>query len=88
MYCRPIADQRPKGDTTTIKASVKEHTVYNGIKQTVIQRPKVVARGIAAGVPLSRWFPERPALKGALLSVATEVHTPELIELLAQSVKG
>lgn len=31
-----------KGDTTTIKASVKEHTVYNGIKQTVIQRPKVV----------------------------------------------
>jgi hypothetical protein len=31
-----------KGDTVTIKASVKEHTVYNGIKQTVIQRPKVV----------------------------------------------
>lgn len=31
-----------KGDTTTIKASVKEHTVYNGVKQTVIQRPKVL----------------------------------------------
>ena len=31
-----------KGDTLTIKASIKEHTVYNGIKQTVIQRPKVV----------------------------------------------
>ena len=31
-----------KGDTSTIKASVKEHTVYNGIKQTVIQRPKLV----------------------------------------------
>ena len=31
-----------KGDTRTIKASVKEHTVYNGVKQTVIQRPKVV----------------------------------------------
>jgi glycine dehydrogenase subunit 1 len=39
-------------------------------------------------VPLSRWFPEQPGLKGALLSVATELHTPELIELLAQSVKG
>ena len=25
---------------------------------------------------------------GALLSVATELHTPELIELFAQSVKG
>jgi hypothetical protein len=31
-----------KGDTTTIKASIKEHTVYNGVKQTVIQRPKVL----------------------------------------------
>jgi hypothetical protein len=29
-----------KGDTSTIKASIKEHTVYNGVKQTVIQRPK------------------------------------------------
>ena len=26
----------------SIKASVKEHTVYNGIKQTVIQRPKLL----------------------------------------------
>lgn len=31
-----------KGDTTTVKASVKEHTVYNGVKQTIIQRPKVI----------------------------------------------
>jgi hypothetical protein len=31
-----------KGDTNTIKASVKDYTVYNGIKQTVIQRPKVI----------------------------------------------
>jgi hypothetical protein len=30
------------GDTNTVKASVKEHTVYNGIKQTVIQRPKLL----------------------------------------------
>jgi glycine dehydrogenase subunit 1 len=57
-----------------------------GDAPAVVER--LAGRGIAAGVPLSRWFPERPALKGALLSVATEVHTPELIELLAQSVKG
>lgn len=31
-----------KGATTTIKASIKEHTVYNGVKQTAIQRPKVL----------------------------------------------
>lgn len=30
-----------KGETNTIKATVKEHTVYNGIKQTVVQRPKI-----------------------------------------------
>ena len=30
-----------KGDTNTIKASVKEHTLYNGIKQTIVQRPKL-----------------------------------------------
>jgi len=31
-----------KGETTTIKAIIKEHTVYNGVKQTVIQRPKKI----------------------------------------------
>lgn len=31
-----------KGETLRIKASVKDHTEYNGIKQTVIQRPKVL----------------------------------------------
>jgi len=31
-----------KGDTNTVKASVKEHTVYNGIKQTAILRPKII----------------------------------------------
>lgn len=38
-----LSDLGGKGDTRTVKASVKEHTVYNGIKQTVIQRPKVLA---------------------------------------------
>ena len=31
-----------KGETNTIKATVKEHTLYDGVKQTVIQRPKGV----------------------------------------------
>ena len=44
--------------------------------------------GIVAGVPLARWYPDAPEAKGALLSVATELHTPELIELFAQAVKG
>lgn len=35
------ADLGGKGDTVTVKTSVKEHTLYNGVKQTVIQRPKV-----------------------------------------------
>jgi glycine dehydrogenase subunit 1 len=44
-------------------------------------------RGLAAGVPLARWYPGDARLRGALLCVATELHTPELIELLARAVK-
>jgi glycine cleavage system P protein (glycine dehydrogenase) subunit 1 len=57
-----------------------------GDAAAVVER--LAARGIAAGVPLSRWYPDDPRMKGALLSVATEVHAPELIELFAQSVRG
>jgi glycine dehydrogenase subunit 1 len=57
-----------------------------GDAEAVVER--LARRGIAAGVPLARWYPDDPRLKGALLSAATEVHTPELIELFAQSVKG
>lgn len=31
-----------KGETLTVKATVKEHSEYNGVKQTIIQRPKVL----------------------------------------------
>jgi hypothetical protein len=31
-----------KGETATIKATIKDHGVRNGVKQTLIQRPKVV----------------------------------------------
>jgi len=34
---------RVKGDSLTITATVKEHGVRDGVKQTVIQRPKVIA---------------------------------------------
>jgi glycine dehydrogenase subunit 1 len=57
-----------------------------GDAAAVVER--LAAKGIAAGVPLSRWYPDDPRMKGALLSVATELHTPELIELFAQSVRG
>lgn len=32
-----------KGETLTIKATVKEHNVYNGEEQTIIQRVKIIA---------------------------------------------
>jgi glycine dehydrogenase subunit 1 len=57
-----------------------------GDAAAVVER--LARKGIAAGVPLSRWYPDDPRMKGALLSVATELHTPELIELFAQSVRG
>lgn len=31
-----------KGETTTIKATIKEHTLYDGVQQTIIQRPKII----------------------------------------------
>jgi len=31
------------GDTIEMKATVKEHSEYNGTKQTVITRPKIAA---------------------------------------------
>lgn len=30
------------GDTNTIKATVKAHELYNGVQQTIVQRPKVI----------------------------------------------
>jgi glycine dehydrogenase subunit 1 len=41
-----------------------------------------------AGAPLARWYPEIPRAKGALLCVATELHSPELIELFVRSLRG
>ena len=32
----------PQGETATVTCKVKDHTVYDGIAQTVIERPKVI----------------------------------------------
>jgi glycine dehydrogenase subunit 1 len=57
-----------------------------GDAEAVVAR--LAQRGIAAGAPLARWYPDDPRMKGALLCVATELHAPELIDLFARSVKG
>jgi glycine dehydrogenase subunit 1 len=57
-----------------------------GDAEAVVAR--LAKRGLAAGAPLARWYGNDPRMKGALLCVATELHTPELIELFAQAVKG
>jgi len=56
-----------------------------GDAEAVVAR--LARRGIAAGAPLGRWYPDDARMRGALLCVATELHTPELIELFARSVK-
>jgi hypothetical protein len=40
----PEGTVRSKGDTFTIIATVKDHGVRNGVKQTVIQRPKIISQ--------------------------------------------
>ena len=57
-----------------------------GDAEAVVTR--LAKKGIVAGAPLGRWYPGKPWSKGALLCVATELHTPELIELFAREVKG
>jgi glycine dehydrogenase subunit 1 len=49
---------------------------------------KLAKRGVLAGAPLGRWYPDHPRAKGALLCVATELHSEELIQLFAKSVRG
>ncbi len=57
-----------------------------GDAEAVVER--LARRGIAAGAPLGRWYPDDPRMKGALLCAATELHDPELIELFAKSVRS
>jgi glycine dehydrogenase subunit 1 len=47
---------------------------------------RLAKKGLVAGVPLARWFPDHPRARSALLCVATELHSPELIDLFAKAV--
>jgi glycine dehydrogenase subunit 1 len=55
-----------------------------GDAEAVVTR--LARKGIVAGAPLARWYPDHPRARGALLCVATELHSPELIDLFAQAV--
>jgi glycine dehydrogenase subunit 1 len=56
-----------------------------GDAEAVVAR--LARKGIVAGAPLARWYPDHLRAKGALLCVATELHSPELIDLFAKAVK-
>jgi len=56
-----------------------------GDAEAVVTR--LARKGIAAGAPLARWYPDHPQARRALLCVATELHSPELIDLFAKAVK-
>jgi glycine dehydrogenase subunit 1 len=62
-----------------------EQAFQVGDAEAVVGR--LARRGVVAGVPLTRFFPRHPWSRGALLCAATELHTPELIRLFAQSVR-
>jgi glycine cleavage system P protein (glycine dehydrogenase) subunit 1 len=65
---------------------------FNEMAFDVGDAEAVVARlsksGVAAGVPLARWYRGDPRMKGALLCAVTELHAPELIDAFARTVKG
>jgi glycine dehydrogenase subunit 1 len=66
--------------------SFNEQAFEVGDAEAVVAR--LAKRGIAAGAPLARWYPDDPRMKGALLCAATELHAPELIDAFARAVKG
>jgi glycine dehydrogenase subunit 1 len=47
---------------------------------------ELLGRGILAGLPLGRWYPDDPELADALLVCATETTTPEAIERFAAAL--
>ncbi len=75
------------GIATVFSGPVFNEQVFDvGDAEAVVAR--LAKKGIVAGAPLSRWYPDHPRAKGALLCVATELHSEELIELFARSVRG
>jgi glycine dehydrogenase subunit 1 len=78
---------RRAGVDTVFSGPVFNEQVFDvGDAEAVVAR--LAKKGIVAGAPLARWYPDHPRAKGALLCVATELHSEELIELFARSVRG
>jgi glycine dehydrogenase subunit 1 len=48
---------------------------------------RLLERGVLAGLPLARWYPDDPDLRDALLVCATEVTTSDDIELFASALR-
>jgi glycine dehydrogenase subunit 1 len=65
--------------------SFNEMAFEVGDAEEVVSR--LAKRGVAAGVPLARWYGDDPRMNGALLCCATELHSPDEIELFARTVK-
>jgi len=42
LVYRGLSDIGQKGETVTLKATIKEHQIRDGVKQTIIQRPRVL----------------------------------------------
>jgi glycine dehydrogenase subunit 1 len=49
---------------------------------------RLLERGLLAGFVLSRWYPDDPSLRDALLLCATELTTDEDIGLLVEALRG
>jgi glycine dehydrogenase subunit 1 len=47
---------------------------------------RLLERGVLAGLPLARWYPDDPALRDALLVCATEVTTDADIDRFASAL--
>ncbi|MDQ3553332.1 MAG: aminomethyl-transferring glycine dehydrogenase subunit GcvPA [Chloroflexota bacterium] len=48
---------------------------------------RLLERGVLAGLPLARWYPDDPELRDALLVCATEVTTSDAIETFSRALR-
>ncbi len=51
-------------------------------------QPSLLDRGVLAGLPLARWFPDDAALRDALLVCTTEVTGDDEIEHFASALRS
>ena len=58
------------------------------VPAAVAVHERLLERGVLAGLPLARWYPDDPRLRDALLVCATEVTTSREIERFATALRG